>query len=145
MRRRWLILLAALAVVSGGVAVLLIGGDDDEPPPVSGTPREVVATILAFERAVGERDFATVCDRLFTADARERAGGEDCQSVLAEGAARSGTPRIRIRSLVVRGEEATVTVVASVPGARPTTNTIELAREGGRFRIVSAGRPGDER
>jgi hypothetical protein len=143
--RRRLVALVALALISAGVALLLFGRGDDEPPPVSGTPEDVVATILDFERAVADRDFATVCDRLFTADARERAGGENCPSVLARGAAQSGSPRIQIRSLVVRGDEATATVLASVPGRPASTSAIELARERGRFRIVSAGSPGDER
>lgn len=144
-RRRRLLALALIFVLAAGVGFLVVNREDDEPPPVSGTPKDVVSTIATFERAVRARDFATVCDRLFTVEAREAAGGDDCQSVLAQAAARFRTPRIRIQSIRVRGEEATATVLATVPGQRATAETIELARQGERYRIVSAGRVSDER
>lgn len=143
-RRRRLL---ALGVLFAAAALATYGftRGDDEPPPVSGTPKDVVQTIVDFERAVAARDFATVCDRIFTDEAREAAGGDDCQSVLAQAAARFRTPTIRIQSIRVRGPEATATVIATVPGRRGTPETIELARQGERYRIVSAGRVSDER
>ena len=53
-------------------------GGDDEPKPVSGPAKEVAAAVEQFEHAVARRDFKTICDELFTATARQRAGGCRC-------------------------------------------------------------------
>jgi limonene-1,2-epoxide hydrolase len=137
--RRALAAVAAVAVIAAVVALVASGGDKG-PPPVSGTPAEAVATVEAFQRALSERDFATICDRLFTPRARRAAGGDNCQSVLAQAAARLRTPTVHIRSVVVqRGGRAIVGVAAKVAGERPVPDLIHLERSRGRFRIASVG------
>jgi hypothetical protein len=134
--------LSALAVVIA-IAVLVgvvTSGGHDAPPPVSGTPAEAVATVQAFSRAIATRDFAAVCDRLFTRHARAAAGGDNCQSVLAQAAVRLHTPTVRITSVVLeRGGKATVGVTAGLAGERPVPDLIHLERKKGRFQIASLG------
>jgi hypothetical protein len=137
--------LAAVAGVLVIVAVAVIRDGDDGPPAVSGTPKEAVDTVESFRRALAARDFATICDKLYTTEAREAAGGDDCQSVLAQETAKLREPRVEIVGLVVRGETADVTVQASVRGEKPVQDTIRLAREKGRFRIASRGPAAAER
>ncbi|HEX8051834.1 MAG TPA: hypothetical protein VF517_02510 [Thermoleophilaceae bacterium] len=137
--------LAAVAGVVVIVAVAVIRDGDDGPPAVSGTPKEAVETVEAFRRALAARDFATICDQLYTTEAREAAGGDDCQSVLAQETAKLREPRVQIVGLTVRGETADVTVQASVRGQKPVQDTIRLAREKGRFRIASRGPAAGER
>jgi hypothetical protein len=134
-------LLALAAVIAIAVAIaLLTGGDGDDPPPVTGTPAEAVEVVQAFSRAIHTRDFAAVCDRLFTPRARAAAGGDNCQSVLAQAAARLRTPTVRITSVtLVRGGKATVGVMAADAGERPVPDLIHLERRKGRFRIASVG------
>jgi hypothetical protein len=140
-RRRAIAVAAAIVVVVVAVAVIESGGDDG-PPPVRGTAAEAVAVVEAFQRALGARDFATICDRLFTRRARDAAGGDNCQSVLAQAATRLRTPTVEIRSVVLsRGGRATVGVVAGTSGERPAPDVIHLVRQRGRFRIASAGDP----
>jgi hypothetical protein len=122
------------------VVIAALGGDGDEPGPPTGTPKEAVDVIEAFKRAIASRDFAMVCDQLYTADAREASGGDNCQSVLRQETARLKEPRLKIVSLTVGKRGAVVTVEASQAGREPAQDTIQLVREGGRFRIASAGR-----
>ena len=133
--------LAVVVVVAIAVAIaLLTGGGDDGPEPVTGTPAEAVAVVQEFTQAIDTRDFATVCDRLFTPRARAAAGGDNCQSVLAQAAARLRTPTVRIRSVVLeRGGRATVGVTAAEADDRPVPDQIHLERRQGRFRIASVG------
>jgi hypothetical protein len=131
--------LTAVAGVLVIVAVAVIRAGDDGPPAVSGTPKEAVDTVEAFRRALAARDFATICDQLYTTDAREAAGGDDCQSVLAQETAKLRDPRVEIVGLTVRGDTADVTVQASVRGEKPVQDIIRLTREKGRFRIASRG------
>jgi len=78
-------------------------------------------------------------DRLYTGKARAAAGGAHCPMTLAQSAGGLRDPRVKIVSVVVRGRAATVTVAASVNGKPPVTDAIRLEREGGRYRIASAG------
>ena len=145
MRRRlppaWLLALAAaLAGVALVAFVTALIVDRDEPR-VSGSAREAVAVVQALERAIVAKDFARVCDELYTIEAREAAGGDECQSVLKQATANLRRPRITLRSLAVIGPAATVEVVAEADGRPAAADTIRLVRQRGRFRIASAGPP----
>ena len=141
-RRRVLAALVVLAAIAVAVAVIVPGGGDDEPAPVRGTPAEAVAAVDAFRRALAARDFATICDVLYSRRARAAAGGDDCQSVLAQATARIRRPSLQIRSVVLtRAGTAAVGVVARASGERPAPDVIRLVRQRGRFRIASAGNP----
>ena len=131
--------LTALAGVLVVAVVSLLRDGGDGPAPVSGTPREAVETVEAFRRALAARDFAAICETLYTREAREASGGDDCQSVLAQEAAKLRDPELRIVGLTVASDGATVSVRASVRGQEPVPDTIRLVRERGRFRIASAG------
>ena len=133
--------LAALAVVAVAVAAILVAilSGRQDTPSVSGAAEEVVTTVRQFESALAGRDWAGICDRLYTTRARAAAGGAHCPSALAQSAGGLRDPRVRIVSVVVRGQAATVTVAASVNGKAPVTDAIELQREDGVYRIESAG------
>ena len=141
-------LLAAIAAVAVVVVVLIVsGGGDDGSNKASGNARGAVATVQAFEQAISDRDYAKICSQLFTTEAQEASGGGNCQSVLAQNAARIRNPKIRITSVVLRGNAASVAVVAQVSGGPAVGDTIRLVRQGkGGYRISSAGAasaPGD--
>jgi hypothetical protein len=140
MRRRT-VALAALAVLAVGAIALLVArlSGSEKTPEVSGAAKDVVATVMQFETALANRDWPTICDRLYTSRARAAAGGARCPTTLAQSAGGLREPRVKIVSVVVRGQAATVTVSASVNGKPPVTDAIQLVREGGRFRIQSAG------
>jgi hypothetical protein len=137
--------LLAIGLAGAGIAAALLGGGEiggdsgAEPPPVSGAPKQVVATIMDFERALAEGDFATICGNLFTLEAREAAGGDRCPSVLQDTAGGLRDPDVRIVRINVRGNTAIATVRARVAGGQAVTDTIRLMRQGGRYKIVSAG------
>ena len=133
-----------LAAVAGVIVIAVVTAlrdGDDGPPPVSGTPKEAVEVVESFRKALVARDFATICDELYTVEAREASGGDDCQSILAQATAKLRDPQLRIVSLTVNKAGAAVIVQASVRGKRPVQDVIRLVRERGRFRIASAGPP----
>jgi hypothetical protein len=132
---------AVVAVIAIAIVVgVFTSGGEEPPPPVTGTPAEAVTTVQAFSRAIATRDYATICDRLFTPRARAAAGGDNCQSVLAQAAARLRTPTVRITTVVLeRGGRATVGVNAGVAGATPVADLIHLEGDDKGFRIDSVG------
>jgi ketosteroid isomerase-like protein len=119
------------------VAAFLAGclGSDEEPRPASGAPRDIAAVVERFERATAERDFATVCDDLFTAAARERAGADDCERLTRSAAAGISRPRIETKAIEVQGDRARVEVTTRATGQAPVPEVLELRREGGEWRV----------
>ena len=143
---RLYLLLGGLVAVALAV-VLIAGGRGDESSGAPANAKAAVATVEAFQKAIADRDYAKICAQLFTTEAQEASGGGNCQSVLAQNAARIRNPKIRITSVVLRGNAASVGVVAQVSGGPPVGDTIRLVRQGkGGYRISSAGvasAPGD--
>jgi hypothetical protein len=119
------------------LAALLAGclGADEEARPVAGAPRDVARVVERLERATAERDFATVCDELFTAAARARAGGEDCERLTRSAAAGVARPRIELEAIEVEGRRARVQVTTRATGQAEVPEVVELRRERGEWRV----------
>jgi hypothetical protein len=119
------------------VAATLSGclGADEEPQPARGAPRDIARVVERLERATAERDFATVCDELFTSAARERAGGEDCARLTRSAAAGVSRPRIELKAIEVEGERARVRISTRATGQAEVPEVLELRREGGGWRV----------
>jgi len=140
-RRRRLVAAAivVLLLVIGVLAWRLTDTGGGGSPKLGGTPAEVVALVNGLQRALAGGDYQTICDSLFTTAAREAAGGDNCPSVLAQAGAKIASPTLSIRSVAVGGDQATVSVLAVAAGQRAATDELHLMRQGGRFRIASAG------
>jgi hypothetical protein len=110
-------------------------GADSEPQPVSGVPKEIAATVNRLEGAIARGDYGEVCDRVFTATARKRAGGADCAKQLTAAAEGVRRPAIVIRGIEVNGNRATVKVATTAEGQARLIDTLELRRQGGRWLV----------
>ena len=114
-------------------------GGDDEPQPVSGPAKEVAAAVERFEQAVARRDFKTICNQLFTATARQRAGGDDCvaqTSTAVEGLRR---PRLQIEEIRVSHDTAAVKVATEASGQARVIDSMELRKTDGRWLVEAVG------
>ena len=110
-------------------------GGDDEPKPASGPPAQIAATVDRLERAVAKRDFETICDELFTAQARRRAGGEECEGQLGSAAEGVKRPSIEIEAIDVKGDTAAVKVRTTASGQASLADELQLRREGDRWLV----------
>ena len=106
---------------------------------MSGTAKEIAATVDRLERAVATHDFAEVCNDLFTKSARERSGGEDCAKQLSAAAGEVRRPQIDIGGIKVEGDRAVVTVRTRAEGQARLSDELRLRREGGEWRVESLG------
>jgi hypothetical protein len=88
-----------------------------------------------LERATAARDFATVCDEVLTAAARERSGGADCARLLRSAAEGVRRPSIEIRGIKRDGRRAQVEVRTSAEGQQTLSDVLELRREDGEWRV----------
>ena len=114
-------------------------GADEEPKPVSGAAAQIAATVNRLERAVAQRDFATICNQLFTTAARQRAGGDECARQLRSAAEGVERPRIEIERIDVNGDRARVRVSTKARGQERVTDTLDLRREGERWLVEALG------
>ena len=110
-------------------------GGDDEAKPASGPPAQIAATVDRLERAVADRDYASICAQLFTAQARKRAGGADCERQLASATEGVKEPVIDIEAIDVTGNRAAVKIRTEAEGQASVTDELRLRREGGRWLI----------
>ena len=110
-------------------------GSDEEPQPARGAPRAIAAVVERLERATAEGDFATLCDDLFTAAARERAGGDDCERLTRSSAEGIERPRIAIKAIQVEGTRARVEVATRATGQAKADEVLDLRRERGEWRV----------
>jgi hypothetical protein len=128
-------------VLAAAVAAAWLGGcslgEDEEPEAVSGVPRQVAATIEALEQGSRDRDWAAICDEVFSRTALERAGGRDCERLLREQAQEVRRPEIRVLSIELGRGRAEARVRTSSAGQSPVEETIVLVREDGEWRVDS--------
>jgi hypothetical protein len=120
-------------------AVLALGGcslgGDEEPEPATGAAREIGELVRQLERATAARDYAAICNDLFTEAARERAGGSDCVRLLRSGAQGVRRPRIEVRRIEIEGERATVRVRTRAEGQAEVADALDLRRAEGEWRV----------
>src|SRR3954468_16070329 len=129
------------ATLGACVALLALSGcslgGDKEAMPARGAPSAVAATIQALDQDTRVRDYRSICFELFTAEARRRAGGKDCERLLRSAAADVRRPRIQILSIRLTGKRAVVRVRSSADNQGPITDEVELVRRGGRYLVSS--------
>ena len=117
------------------VAKVVVDGSGDDPKPIAGAPKEVAGVVARLERATQRHEFDILCDQLFTRSARERAGGKDCVALLRETAKDVRDARIRLLEVKIEGSRAKARVRTTAEGQTAVEETIDLVREGGRYRI----------
>ncbi len=126
------------------LALAILGGcSDDEPgadpPPAKGVSRQVGEVVERLEAASRLRDFGTICEDLLSADARERAGGADCEGLVRSTAGDVRRPEIEVLSIRISGDRADARVRSTAEGQDPIEDTIRLVREDGGYRIAALG------
>ena len=125
-------IMATLAILAP--AGCSIGGDD-EPKPAAGAPAALAAAVERLERAVVGRDFATICNELFTAEARERSGGDECEAQLRSAAEGVRLPVIEVRAIRVNGDRARVEVTTRAAGQTRVRDELRMRLVDGRWRV----------
>jgi hypothetical protein len=96
----------------------------------------VADTIAALQHDLLTRNWADICEQVFSAQARAQAGGEGCPDFVKRGAAGLEAARIRIRSIDVKQDRASASVLTTAAGQAEVPETIELVYENGRYRIA---------
>jgi hypothetical protein len=131
----------ALAAVVG---VVLAGcGGDDKPSDAD----QVRATLVSFGKATAAHDYKTMCTKLLAPNLLDklRQVGLACEEALEQGLGDVKSPQLSVGNISVNGDTATAEVRTSAEGQAPSTDTVQLRRVDGAWRIASlsgAAEPG---
>lgn len=116
--------------------VLLAGCGGDDPPAAEVQVRQVLAD---FGEATAAKDEQRLCDDLLSRElvGRVQNAGLPCEQALRIGLQDVRAPRLEVLSVMVRNESAEARVRTSAAGQRPSTDVVQLVREGGAWRVAS--------
>jgi hypothetical protein len=128
--------LAALAALTAVVGAGCGGSTARDAPSVD----SITETLSEFEEALSERDLDRICDRIFSPEARRRAGGEECSRRLARTASTLDSPRLELVSVTLGRGDAVARVRASTGDDPPAIDSMRFVPVEGRYRIESLSR-----
>jgi hypothetical protein len=120
------------------VAVLAgCGGHDTRSPAAE--QQQVRGTLARFVQASARGDYASLCSTLLAGElvAKIRSVGVPCELAVRTGLDRVRDPRMRIGSVYVKGDRASVMVRSWAKGEKASTDVVELVRERGGWRVAS--------
>lgn len=132
MARRALLLAALVALPGCGAAASDTSVEDFE-----GEDRKVAQVVEDLQDAAQRGDAARLCSTVLSAELVERfeaAGGESCRLAVEEAVQDADTFELRVEDVTVEGERATARVQAEA-GDRDDTDTLQLVREQGRWKV----------
>jgi hypothetical protein len=120
------------------VAVLGGCGGRQEHSPVA-EQQQVRGTMARFVQASAQGDYASLCTRLLSGElvAKIRSVGVPCELAVRTGLDSVDNPRLKIGSVFVRGDRASVMVRSWADGQQPSTDVVQLVRERGAWRVAS--------
>jgi hypothetical protein len=125
--------------VAGGTFVavaIAASGCGGQDPSAS-----VRSTLGAFGRAAARKDYKAMCRRLLAPALVEQVEsvGIPCEAALAKGLGGVSSPTLSVRRVTVRRGRAFATVHSTAAGQPPSTDTVQLVREAGGWRIAALG------
>jgi hypothetical protein len=99
----------------------------------------VRANLVAFGKATAAHDYRTICDKLLAPALIDklRQVGLGCEQALEQGLGEVRSPKLSVGKITVKGDTATAEVRTSAEGQAPSTDTVELRRINGSWRISS--------
>jgi hypothetical protein len=106
--------------------------------------KQVATTVEAFDQAATRGDFATICNRLFTPQARADAGGSQCASQLQSSSSSLAGTQLRLTHIALHGSRATATITAVKVGLPPADELLQLVPGRHGYLISAAGTPAGE-
>jgi hypothetical protein len=134
---------ACLAVV---VVVGLAGcGADEEHPNAPGpsADQQVRTVVAKFGIATQKQDYQEICDHLLSATLIDKLEtvGLPCEGALQRGLSGVKAPTLQITKVAITGDTAVVSVHTTAEGQEASDDALQLAKEGGAWKIASLDTP----
>jgi hypothetical protein len=124
------------------MAALALGGCGGGDGPSDET--QVRDTLRTFATAVEKRDYQTLCDEVFAPKLLQglESIGLPCEVALARSTlSQVKDPQLTVGEVTVDGKSASAEVRTSSEGRKPSSDTVELVKISGRWRVAALGAP----
>jgi hypothetical protein len=123
----------AVAALIAAAALAGCGGPSDE--------QQVARTVAAFGRASAAHEYGTICRSILAPSlvADVTAIGLPCETALQRGLGRVRGARLVVGAITVNGDRASAQVRSSAANQAPSTDTLQLVKTHGGWRIASLG------
>jgi hypothetical protein len=120
-------------------AAALVGCGGQHTRSTAAQQQQVRGTLARFVQASAQGDYASLCSSLLAGElvAKIRSVGVPCELAVRTGLDSVRDPKLRIGSVYVRGDRASVMVRSWAAGQKPSTDVVELVRERGGWRVAS--------
>ena len=114
-------------------------GGRDVRSPAAAQQQQVRGTIARFVQASASGDYQTLCGSLLSGAlvAKIRSVGVPCEAAVRTGLDDVTHPKLRIGSVYVKGDRASVLVRSWAKGQKASTDVLQLVREDGSWRVAS--------
>jgi hypothetical protein len=131
-------LLSLSTLVAGAPMLVLAGCGGGSDPSAA-----VRAELQRFASATASHDYQTLCTQVFTSNLVEALTQEGltCEKLLAAGLGHVNAPRLTVRKVTIKGVNAQAVVTSTAVGQSSATDTIDLVKQGGGWRIAQLAVP----
>ena len=120
----------------GALMVLLLVGCGSESPS-----EEVQATVTRFADASAKKDYQALCDDLLAPALVRNVEqyGLPCELAIKQGLGDVRDPKLTVGAITVKGDLASARVTTQAQGQQGSTDTLDLRRVSGEWRIAALG------
>ena len=122
------------------VSALLLAGCGGDTP---GDEAQVRTTLQRFIAAVEERDYQTLCDKVFAPKLLQglQSIGLPCEIAMRTSLGEVKEPRLTVGTITIDGRTAHAEVKTSAKGQPPSSDTLELSKVSAGWRVSALGSP----
>jgi hypothetical protein len=104
---------------------------------------QVRAKLNDFAQATAAKDYRRLCSDVLAKQLVQKAeaAGLSCEVALKTGLNDVQKPKVQVQKVTVKGDSATAVVHTTAANQQASTDTLELARQGGDWRVSSVTSP----
>lgn len=118
------------------VAILVLAGCGGASPR-----EEVQTTVTRFAEASATKDYQALCDELLAPSLVQNVEqyGLPCELAIKQGLGDVREPKLTLGKITVREDRASAEVTTQAKGQKRSTDTLDLRRVAGEWRIAALG------
>ena len=128
---------APFAAALAASILLVAAGCGDSSGRETASVDGIEQTLADLEEALSERDSGRICDRIFSPEARRRAGGEECRRRLKRTTEALDSPSLELVSVTLGAGSAVAQVRADAGDAPPAIDSMRFVPIEGVYRVDS--------
>lgn len=128
---------APFAAALTASALLAVAGCGESGGRDTASVDGIEQTLAELEEALSEGDSGRICDRIFSPEARRRAGGEECRRRLQRTTGALDSPSLELVSVTLGEDSAVAQVRAEAGEAPPAIDSMRFVLVEGVYRVDS--------